>query len=66
VDVRRARRRENALKGEASVVASLPHGRWEGLETDDPARLGYRAPLTNTGPTFTSTFVSGFVIPQIA
>jgi hypothetical protein len=55
----------DALEGEASVVVSFTSGRWKGSETDDRARLGYRAPLTTAGPTFTSTFVSGFVIPQI-
>jgi hypothetical protein len=38
----------------------LFYSREEGLETDDPARLGYRSPLTFAGPTFTLTFASGF------
>jgi hypothetical protein len=36
----------------------------EGLETDDPARLGYRAPIHPAGPLFSFVLISGLQSPQ--
>jgi hypothetical protein len=41
----------------------LLYSREEGLETDDPARLGYRAPLHPAGPLFRFVLISGLQLP---